>query len=153
MIMAVCVGQSTDRKDYKMLSNSPQAMQANDAVDLLRRAFAQAGAGALHFVLVGVEDDAYLFVDAVLEAELFDQAGGDLILYLMHVGSAYHLHLDEVLDGPFRQVSDVFAGEDHESRVKNIAWGVQVYTHRAWWKTEQADARACLRQWVCEYDD
>src|SRR5260221_7476750 len=71
------------------------------------------GAGALHFVLVLLQDEPYLIIDAVFQLQLFQQRVIQRRGNLPHVFGLNELARDKFLGYLPGQVPDEFVGKEH----------------------------------------
>ena len=61
----------------------------------------------MHLVLVGVQDDAHLFVDAVFEGQFFEETGVNALFDNGQLISADHLRVDQVFDRMAGKISNI----------------------------------------------
>src|SRR5271157_686461 len=79
--------------------------------------FLVVGAGLLHFFLVRLQDHAHLIVDAVLQGQLFQHGGVDLLGHRGHGLGLDHAGGQHFLGDLTGQITHIFFGEEHVGSV------------------------------------
>ena len=67
----------------------------------------------MHLVLVGLEDQPYLVIDAVFELHLVEQGGVHPFTRLSDVRRVDELPFNQFVGNLFGQVGQIFSGDQH----------------------------------------